>query len=92
MIELAVIAGLLAVALVAVVYLGADHLRRSEHAWFEERRELLNRIQRPEMLPQSVSAVVPLPEPEPDEIRLVGTMHFDPSLSLDEYDGFGEPS
>lgn len=36
--------------------------------WFEERRELLNRIQRPEYIPQ-VSAPVELPELTEEQIR-----------------------
>lgn len=100
MIELAVVCGLLIAAyvlfaVIAVRFVAkqdAAHLnamRVAEMQWAEERRELLNRIQRPEMVPQRVSDPLTLPDPEPDEIELVGTHFYDPDLSLDEYDEVG---
>lgn len=64
-----------AVALVAVViYLTRQHAEQAA-AWYVERRELLNRIQRPEHVPVAGS-LVPFewPEDQPDEIELVGTI------------------
>lgn len=65
-----------AVALVAVVYLllGAHH--RAEMHWGNERRELLNRIQRPDYVPALVTDPerFTLPDDGPDEIELINTI------------------
>lgn len=47
------------------------HQERKE--WSLERRELLNRVQRPEWIPVSQEAFV-APEPETDEFNLVGVI------------------
>lgn len=46
-------------------------------AWTDERRELLNRIQHPEILPTAASAPFVVPEFEPDDIGQVGEIEFD---------------
>ena len=40
--------------------------------WASERRELLNRVQRPEVLPSPQIADFVIPEVEPDEFDFVG--------------------
>lgn len=42
--------------------------------WACERRELLNRVQRPEVLPSPQIADFVIPEVEPDEFDLVGVV------------------
>jgi hypothetical protein len=69
-----IVAAIEAVALVAVVYLMLRHQRVSESAWTEERRELVNRIQAPERLPIAPQPTFEMPEFEPDEMHLVGTI------------------
>lgn len=68
-----IVAALLAVALVAVVHLLLRERRHAEAAWASERSELLNRIQRPDVvhLPGAVDFKVP-EEAEPDDSHLVG--------------------
>jgi hypothetical protein len=60
---------LLAVLIVLREYTFATERRE----WASERRELLNRIQRPEWLPVASEGFV-TPEPEPDEFNLVGVI------------------
>ena len=48
------------------------HQERSE--WLLERRELLNRVQRPEALPSPQIADFVIPDFEPDEFDLVGVI------------------
>lgn len=48
------------------------HQERSE--WLLERRELLNRVQRPEQLPSPQITDFVIPEYEPDEFDLVGVI------------------
>lgn len=43
-------------------------------AFHEERRELLTRIQRPDLIPVVPQVTEPLEEPEPDERDLAGTI------------------
>ena len=69
-----IVAALLAAALVAVVWLLLRHQQHAERAWEAERRELLNRIQRPEQIPLPDAPDFVLPEPEDDESALVGTV------------------
>lgn len=73
-----VIACLLAVALVATVHLLLAHFREAQAQWAVERRELLNRIQRPDIVPVTPVHTFTMPEVEPDEIDLVGTIKFEP--------------
>jgi hypothetical protein len=71
----------LAVALCAMVghYYLLDKSHIAERVlWAEERRELLNRIQRPDQIPTSPSPGYVVPEPEPDEINDVGTVRYEP--------------
>ena len=77
-----VVACVLAVALVAVVHILQRQHREAEQAWEAERRELLNRIQRPEMLPVPAGATFELPEPEEDFSPLVGVV-----MEPEELDG-----
>ena len=56
--------------------LRAQREERAQHAL--ERRDLLERIQRPEHVPLAPSAPLVYPEPELDEIDLVGRIADDP--------------
>jgi len=47
-----------------------------------ERRELLDRIQRPDLLPSRPAAQIVVPTPEPDESHLVGMVM--PSIDEDQ--------
>lgn len=76
-----IVASLEAIVLVAIVYLllrerRADHaaLAVERRSWGAERRELLNRVQRPERIP--VDPIFDYPETEEvvDEIGLVGAI------------------
>lgn len=69
-----VVAGLEAVALVAVVFLLLRHFAASERAWADERRELLNRVQRPDHIPLPSTEQFVFPEQEDDELNKVGTI------------------
>ena len=80
-ITLGILAVALTAALVLVVrYFLADISEREDAisleriGWVEERRELLNRIQRPEYVPTMPVMDFRVPELEPDEFDLVGTM------------------
>ena len=42
--------------------------------WASERRELLNRIQRPELLPIAPERDFVIPEVEPDEFDMIGSI------------------
>lgn len=64
----------LAGALVAVVYMFIAAQAATDTAIADERRELLNRIQRPEQLPVAAMPAFVFPEPVEDEIGLVGTI------------------
>lgn len=68
---------LIVVTLIAVLYAqGRAHAQELERVAVE-RRELLNRVQRPEHVPIGYDPVE-LPEQEPDEWNLVGTINRDP--------------
>ncbi len=76
-----VVTCLLAIALVVIVVAFLHHYRERERLWQQvqqewaaERRELANRIQRPEHIPVGVSRAWVAPEPEDDEVELVGTI------------------
>ena len=69
----------LAVALVAVVRILTVAHAASEREWAVQRRELLERIQRPERPPTVTGARFEVPEQEPDEWNLVGTISHDPA-------------
>lgn len=83
-----VVSCVLAAALVAVVVaLVREHRkaverltsahRASEEAWIVERRELVNRVQAPERIPLTAPTHFEMPEMEPDESHLVGTVNYD---------------
>lgn len=96
----AILAGALIItvaALAAIVVLAGRQLesvvvdnavRRAELEleWAKERRELLNRIQRPEQTVPQPAEHFEFPEPEPDDAHLVGTIAPPPEelLPLDE--------
>jgi len=76
-----IVAIVLAAALVVVVvvfvrYQTARDQRFAEveRAYVLERRELLNRIQRPDMIPVRAPDAFVQPESEPDQIDLVGVI------------------
>lgn len=80
---LGVLCGLLVVALFLVVRGFLSDVREREDAfslerigWVEERRELLNRIQRPEYVPTGPVVHFEVPEAEPDDVDKVGTIEF----------------
>lgn len=63
---------------------------RQRAEWFEERRELLNRVQRPDILPATVSAPLELPERTEEQIaqerawaQVGQVISIDPSYGLD---------
>jgi len=78
-----IVACALVVALVAVAYLllrsqaraDAAH-ERDREAWVAERRELLNRVQRPEQIPVGTASFVFPAEQEIDEIAQVGQIDY----------------
>ena len=72
-----VIAAILAAGLVAVVWCFLRHIRQLEQAHTTERRELMTRIQHPEIVPQDTPPTFPTPEPEVDLSALVGTINYD---------------
>lgn len=64
-----------AVAIVAIVYLMLRAQRANDAAWTAERRELLTRIQRPELLPAPIGNPFVWPEDNnDDEIGLIGSI------------------
>jgi hypothetical protein len=70
-----ILASLEAAAIVAVVFLMLKHQTVQEQAWTAERRELLERIQRPDRIPTStIDPFVFNTDTEPDEFGLVGTI------------------
>jgi hypothetical protein len=78
-----VVAGIEAVALVAVVALFLWHVRSLERAAAQERRVLADRIQRPELLP--VAGAVAWSEPpdrEDDGLSTVGKIRIGDEYNL----------
>lgn len=74
-VDAAVIALLLAVVAIVGVVVQAFRFHASQaKAWAQERRELLNRVQRPEVIPQAAPEMWAMPEMLPDESNLVGTV------------------
>jgi hypothetical protein len=61
-----------------------DGRREAEAQWVLERRELLTRIQRPEIVPTRDVAEFELPEREPDEWGKVGAVDIDPDYGLSD--------
>lgn len=66
-----------AVALVVVVLAFLWDRRQTEDKWAAERRELLNRVQFPDRMPVEAPADFRVPELEPDELNLVGTIRYE---------------
>jgi hypothetical protein len=82
-ISLAAVCAALVLALTLIVRGFVAHVRELEDgmsleriAWVEERRELLNRIQRPEYVPTAPAVRFEIPEPEPDDFEQVGTIRL----------------
>ena len=61
------------ICLVLITRLLVEDQREAQAEWALERRELLNRIQHPEFVPTTPRSLS-LPEQEPDEWNLVGTI------------------
>ena len=74
-----VIACVETVALVVAVFL----VFRLNADYVEERRELLNRIQHPEIVPVKPAANYVVPEQEPDGWNEIGAIEFDPAYGTD---------
>lgn len=68
----------------------ADGYREDSERWQVERRELLNRVQRPSFTPVAPTSDYLIPEREPDETNRVGEItisddyYFDAPLTVDE--------
>lgn len=62
--------------LVAALWVALNRHHQAERDWARERRELINRIQRPEYLPTMVDPdhFTLSTDEEPDEIDLIGTI------------------
>ena len=82
------VALLIVAALAALAHLQLESQRRShraaEVAWERERRELLNRVQRPEHVPVLGGERFEWPEEELDEIEKVGTIALPSELALED--------
>jgi hypothetical protein len=65
------------VALLCVVVRLTQLAERRERAWSQERSELLNRIQRPELIPVKATPQKPRPVREPDGLHKVGRIEVD---------------
>lgn len=74
-----IVASIEAVALVLVVWILIRHMRMLDESWVLERRELINRVQFPHAMPVTPSEPFTVPEPEPDDLHLVGSI-----LNLEE--------
>jgi hypothetical protein len=60
--------------LFALILLREFTFRQERAEWLSERRELLNRVQAPERLPNAQIADFTFPEPEPDEFNMIGVI------------------
>lgn len=72
----------LSVAFLVALWLQQEGHREAQAQWALERRELLNRIQKPEVLPMPSFGQFSAPEQPADEFNLVGTIRNDPELYL----------
>lgn len=88
MIAVSIIAAVAIITLAAVIWMQDRSHRDDRHRWVEERRELLNRIQRPELAPYTTPTSFEAPELPADEWAQVGTIRNDPEAYL----GFNEGS
>ena len=71
---MAIVAGLEAVALVAVVFLFIRHIQVLQVQAGQERSQLADRIQAPERLPVPEPVQWNAPDDESDELHLIGTV------------------
>lgn len=62
------------VAIAAIVYMFLRDRKQAEQAWTVERRELLERIQRPERVPVLEAQPFAFPELPEDDFDKVGTI------------------
>lgn len=78
LVALTVLCGLLIVALVAVVWLllRSQATERAEAA--AQLQTMADRVQRPDRLPVAPRPSFVMPNPEPDESHLVGSISFEP--------------
>jgi hypothetical protein len=65
------------ICLVVVVMRFTQLAERREQAWSQERSELLNRIQRPELIPVKTTSHEPRPVRERDGLHKVGRIEVD---------------
>lgn len=65
------------ICLVVVVLRFTQLAERRERAWSQERSELLNRIQRPELIPIKATPQEPRPVRERDGLHKVGQIEVD---------------
>lgn len=72
------------VALVLIVRMLLASHREAEAAWTVERRELVNRVQAPERIPVALPEGMDFPEPEVDEMAMVGQIVYDEHYGEDE--------
>lgn len=73
----------LAFAPLAITLTLLHHMGKRDAAWADERRELLTRIQRPEIVPVKPASGYVIPDREPDEYGQVGAIEFDPAYGTD---------
>lgn len=70
----------------AAFMVSVDHRHaQAQAAWVTERRELVNRVQAPQHVPQGPVTEFVVPELEPDEIGEVGTIRQLDEEQLAEY-------
>lgn len=75
---------LIALALLAALYVQADRIAKEREGWTEERRELLTRIQHPELVPVAPRPDLMIPDRENDDWNKVGTIEWDPAYGLED--------
>ena len=73
---------LLGLGLIVLLVQQSREHQEAQAQWALERRQLCDRIQRPEQPLPAPPRQVALPDPEPDEYDLVGTVRFDPEAYL----------
>lgn len=60
-----------------------ESFRRESEEWGVERRDLLNRIQHPEVVHPAPVLGFDMPEPESDELEAVGSIRYDANYEYD---------
>lgn len=68
------VAAVEAVVIAAAIYLFLRHQREQDQAWARERRELVNRITHPEIVPVQTAPEFTAQDEPDDEIDLVGVV------------------